>query len=79
MKVAFILITCLLIWMMRFKTPYRMTYDPTIDDFAYWKYLIPPCAVLGVIFADEFEIFDILWAFSIFLEATTIIPQLLML
>jgi ER lumen protein retaining receptor len=79
MKVAFITITLCLIWLMRFRLPYKTTYDPAIDDFQYWKYLVPPCVVLGIVFSDEYEIFDILWTFSIFLEATTIIPQLLML
>ena len=79
MKCAFIIITCILIFMMRFKMPYKQTYDPVVDDFAYWKYLIPPCAVVGVILAEEYEIFEILWTFSIFLEAFTIVPQLTVL
>jgi ER lumen protein retaining receptor len=79
MKISFITLTVLLIYIMRFKNPYKQTYDPQVDNFAYWKYLIPPCIILGIIFSDEYDLWDILWTFSIFLEATTIIPQLQML
>lgn len=54
--------------------PYKQTYDATVDDLAYLIYLIPPAAVLGVIFAEEYEIYEILWTFSIFLEAVCILP-----
>lgn len=79
MKIAFISITIILIYLMRVQKPYKQTYDPVVDDFAYWKYLIPPAAIIGVIFSEEFEPFEILWTFSIFLEAVCIVPQLLML
>jgi len=42
-------------------------------------YVVPPCFILALIWNQEFSFFEVLWAFSIYLEAVTILPQLLML
>jgi len=79
MKLAFIGLTGYLIFMMRFSRFYKSTYDWKGDNFPYWKYLLPPCAVLGLIFNPEFTPLEVLWSFSIFLEAVAFVPQLEML
>jgi len=56
----------------------RPTHDPVIDTFRA-DYLVAPCAVLGLIFHYHFTLPEILWSFSIFLEAVAILPQLFML
>lgn len=76
MKIFFVFGTAYIIYIMRFKSPYKSTYIPEQDNFEYWLYLIPPCFVLGLIFNDGFELGEILWSFSIFLEAVAYIPQL---
>jgi len=79
MKVTFILITALLIYTIRFVRPYRTTYDRVSDELPHWLYLVPPCAILGIIFNEEFTLVEVLWSFSIWLEAVTYLPQLAML
>lgn len=60
-----------------FPTP-RPTHDPSIDTFKI-EYLVVPCAILGFIFNYHFKPSEILWSFSIFLEAVAILPQLFLL
>jgi len=43
------------------------------------EYLIGPSFVLGLIFNYKFQFNEIMWSFSIFLEAVAILPQLFML
>jgi ER lumen protein retaining receptor len=61
----------------------RPTHDPAIDTLRL-EYLIGPTAVLALIFnygwsSDASTIKEIFWAFSIYLEAVAILPQLFML
>jgi len=77
MKVFFIATACTVVYMMKFRKPYCDTYDSRMDSFSL-AYIIAPCAVLALIINEEFSIFEILWTFSIYLEAIAIIPQLFM-
>ncbi|CAG9315009.1 unnamed protein product [Blepharisma stoltei] len=79
MKITFICLTGYLIYLMRFAKIYKQTYDSRGDNFEYWKYLLGPCFILGLFFNTEFTHMEILWSFSIFLEAVAFIPQLEML
>ena len=56
----------------------RPTQDPAIDTLRL-EYLIGPCALLALIFNYRFELLEVLWAFSIYLESVAILPQLFML
>lgn len=56
----------------------RPTNDPSIDTFRV-EYLLLPALFLGVIFNYSYSITEIFWAFSIFLEAVAILPQLFIL
>ena len=76
MKLAYLVITGYLIYLMRFSKLYRQTYDVKGDGFEYWKYLLGPCFVLALVFNEEFSMVEILWSFSIFLEAVAFVPQL---
>ncbi|KAG2015339.1 HDEL sequence binding protein [Coprinopsis cinerea AmutBmut pab1-1] len=76
MKIFFIASSIYVLYLMKIK--YRPTFDPAIDTFKI-EYLIGPCFVLGLIFNYEFKISEVLWSFSIFLEAVAIFPQLFML
>lgn len=64
------------VYMMR--TAYRPTQDPQIDTFSV-QYLYAGAAILGAIFPYKYTIYEILWAFSIWLESVAILPQLFML
>jgi len=60
------------------KMRFRPTHDPSIDTFRI-EFLVGPAFVLALIFNYKFNIVEILWAFSIYLEAVAILPQLFML
>ena len=42
-------------------------------------FLIIPCFVLALAFNHEFSFMEIMWTFSIYLEAVTLVPQLVMI
>jgi ER lumen protein retaining receptor len=56
----------------------RPTHDPSIDTFKI-EYLLGPSFFLALIFNYEFQLTEILWTFSIYLESVAIFPQLFML
>ncbi|PIL33651.1 hypothetical protein GSI_04274 [Ganoderma sinense ZZ0214-1] len=76
MKVFFIASSSYILFLMKVK--YRPTHDPSIDTFRV-EYIAAPCAVLALLFHYTFTISELLWSFSIFLEAVAILPQLFML
>lgn len=76
MKIFFICSSMYILYIM--KTQFRPTHDPSIDTFRA-EYLVGPCALLALIFNYKFTPFEIVWAFSIYLEAVAILPQLFML
>ncbi|KAJ1306071.1 hypothetical protein OPQ81_010783 [Rhizoctonia solani] len=76
MKIFFIASSVYILYLM--KSKYRTTNDPSIDTFKL-EYLVGPSAVLALIFNYGFNFTEILWAFSIYLEAVAIFPQLFML
>ncbi|KAI0090602.1 ER lumen protein retaining receptor-domain-containing protein [Irpex rosettiformis] len=76
MKVFFISSSVYILYLMKFK--FRPTHDPSIDTFKV-EYLIGPCVLLSFIFNYSFSFTEILWSFSIFMEAVAILPQLFML
>ena len=73
------LICCLLIYLIYFK--YRDTSDLMIDNKLPFYYLAIPCYILAIIIRSSLNnnIFcDINWAFSMYLEAFAIFPQILL-
>jgi ER lumen protein retaining receptor len=79
MKIAFVALTAVLIFLMRCKKPFCLTYNAEADDFSYVKYLLGPCFLVSLIFTYEWNPFEIGWTFSIILEAFSILPQLTLL
>lgn len=75
MKIIFITISLGIVYMMRLKMPYCKSYDKRIDDFNVW-YVYGPCLILAMVWNEAFTPTEILWAFSYFLEAVAIFPQL---
>ena len=68
----------MIIWYMKRHRGVKQTYDKDHDTFRY-LFLIVPCAVLALIVNGRFSLFEILWTFSIYLEAVAILPQLVLL
>ncbi|KAF8525968.1 ER lumen protein retaining receptor [Hysterangium stoloniferum] len=76
MKLFFIGSSAYILYLMRIR--FRPTNDPSIDTLRL-EYLLGPCVVLALIVNYKFTLLEVLWAFSIYLEAVAILPQLFML
>ena len=76
MKLFFLGSTALTIYLMLVK--FRPTYERDSDSFRL-EFLVLPCACLALLINHNFEVLEILWTFSIYLEAVAIFPQLYML
>lgn len=78
MKIFFILSACHICFLMRFRPPWKSTYDAVNDTFRL-RYLIVPCVVLSLVFHSTTRkgiVLDICWSFSQYLEAVAILPQI---
>ncbi len=76
MKIFFISSSLYILYLM--KVQYRPTHDPAIDTIRL-EYLVGPAAVAALILNYGFNLLEVSWAFSIYLEAVAILPQLFML
>ncbi|KAK3696008.1 endoplasmic reticulum retention protein [Vermiconidia calcicola] len=75
-KIIFICSQTYIVYLML--TDYKPTHDPNQDTFKV-QYLIGGAAVLGLLLPYKYTVPEMLWAFSIWLEAVAILPQLFML
>mmetsp|Transcript_864 Transcript_864/g.2955 ORF Transcript_864/g.2955 Transcript_864/m.2955 type:complete len:148 (-) Transcript_864:786-1229(-) len=57
---------------------YMASYDKDLDVWRK-RFLIIPCAILAIFFPEQYSLMEILWTFSIFLEAVAIMPQFFLL
>jgi len=57
---------------------FKATYDRNHDTFRM-EFLVAPCIILALVINHEFSVLEVLWTFSIYLEAVAILPQLFML
>ena len=79
LKILFIGCSSAIVYFMRFGAPQRATYNAELDSFPM-QYLIGPCALCGLLVnQDHYSLFEMVWAFSIYLEAVAILPQLFLL
>ncbi|KAH7651434.1 ER lumen protein retaining receptor protein [Dioscorea alata] len=78
MKVVFITSSIAIVWCMRRHPLVRRSYDKDQDTFRHY-FLVAASFVLALIFHDKFTFKEVLWAFSIYLEAVAILPQLVLL
>lgn len=78
MKIIFISSSSMIVYLMKFRQPIAATYDPQADNF-FLPYLLVPCALLALLVNDYFSVQEILWTFSIYLEAVAIVPQLVVI
>lgn len=75
MKVIYLVATYLTLYLIYRK--FRPTYDRNHDTFRV-LILIIPAAGLAFVWNHDFSVLEILWTFSIYLEALAILPQLYM-
>lgn len=85
MKVLYIVSTGSVIYTIRFQEPIKSTYDKAQDTFLHWKFAVAPCAGIALIThligsgIKNFDLLELLWTFSIYLESIAIVPQLIVL
>lgn len=73
MKLIFLAASGATVYMMYVK--FKATYDHNHDSFRI-EFLLAPAAILALLINHEFTVMEILWTFSIYLEAVAILPQL---
>jgi len=79
MKLIFIGSSIAIVYTIRYGVPHMDTYNEEDDVFPS-RYLIIPAALLGLAVNQDYTSpFEMVWAFSIYLEAVAILPQLFML
>merc|ERR1712238_608639 len=81
--------TASIVYAIRYKQPICSSYDKAQDTFRHFKFAILPCIILAVLthlISGEGKGLDLarnaqelLWVFSIYLEAVAILPQLIVL
>ncbi|KAI8803409.1 ER lumen protein retaining receptor [Cladochytrium replicatum] len=76
MKLFFIGSAIYILYLMKIR--FKATWDPNLDTLRV-EFLLVPSAVLALFFNYGFKFMEITWAFSIYLEAVAILPQLFQL
>jgi len=81
MKILYISITSYIIYMVYLTEPYKTTYERSHDSFLHWQFAVAPVAVIALItnLIQGFNIIELFWDFSIYLETLAIVPQLIIL
>ncbi|XP_042478575.1 ER lumen protein-retaining receptor A [Macadamia integrifolia] len=78
MKLVFIASSLAIVWCMRSHRVVKRSYDKELDTFRHY-FLVLACFILGLLVHEKFTFQEVLWAFSIYLEAVAILPQLVLL
>ncbi|GAV57870.1 ER_lumen_recept domain-containing protein [Cephalotus follicularis] len=78
MKLVFIASSLAIVWCMRMHGLVKRSYDKELDTFRHYL-LVAGCFALAVLVNEKFTFQEIFWAFSIYLEAVAILPQLVLL
>lgn len=78
MKLIFLGTSFSIVWYMRYHKMVRKSYDKQHDTFRHY-FLVIPCLILAVLINERFTFKEIMWTFSLYLEAISILPQLVLL
>lgn len=78
MKVVYLTATFMIVYYMRGNKVVKQTYDKDQDTFRYF-FLVVPCFLLALVLNHAFTVTEVLWTFSIYLEAVAILPQLVLM
>lgn len=85
MKVFYLLSTALIIYIIKKGDTWHTSYDPQNDQSRHWKYIMLPSFAVAfvshyvgaeVLEKSGFDVFELTWTFSIFLEMVAMVPQL---
>ncbi|KAF3334371.1 ER lumen protein-retaining receptor B [Carex littledalei] len=78
MKLIFLGSSFSILWYMKRHKVVRRSYDKDQDTFRH-HFLVLPCLVLALLINEKFTFKEVMWTFSIYLEAVAILPQLVLL
>ncbi|KAG6593777.1 ER lumen protein-retaining receptor, partial [Cucurbita argyrosperma subsp. sororia] len=78
MKLIFLGSSLSIVWYMRRHKVVRRSYDKDQDTFRN-QYIVLPCLLLALVFNHKFTFKEVMWTFSLYLEAVAILPQLVLL
>ncbi|XP_051125893.1 ER lumen protein-retaining receptor A-like [Andrographis paniculata] len=78
MKLVFIGSSLAIVWCMKYHQVVRQSYDRNLDTFRHYI-LVGVSFLLALLVHEMFSFQEIVWAFSIYLETVTILPQLVLL
>ncbi|PON62434.1 ER lumen protein retaining receptor [Trema orientale] len=78
MKLIFIGTSVAIFWYMRYHKVVKQTYSKDQDSFRHY-HLILGCFLMALLIPLNFSVIEVLWTFSIYLEAVAILPQLVLL
>jgi ER lumen protein retaining receptor len=82
-KLLYIGCTAAIIYLIKFQTPIKDTYDKSLDTFPHWKLAFVPSLLIGSVIyllGTNYHYIDpvkLMWTFSIILESVAMVPQLL--
>ncbi|XP_078440928.1 ER lumen protein-retaining receptor [Wolffia australiana] len=78
MKLVFLASSFSIVWYMRQHKIVRRSYDKDQDTFRH-LFLVLPCLLLALVINERFTVTEVMWSFSLYLEAVAILPQLVLL
>ncbi|KAL9688185.1 hypothetical protein QQ045_032602 [Rhodiola kirilowii] len=78
MKLIFLVSSFSIVWYMKRHKVVRRSYDKDHDTFRHYVLMIP-CLILALIISERFTFREVMWTFSLYLEAVAILPQLVLL
>ncbi|KAL4291967.1 hypothetical protein GQ457_14G012740 [Hibiscus cannabinus] len=78
MKLIFLGSSYSIVWYMRHHKMVRRSYDKDQDTFRHY-FLMLPCLFLALLINEKFTFLEVMWAFSLYIEAVAILPQLVLL
>ncbi|KAF5738507.1 ER lumen protein retaining receptor-like [Tripterygium wilfordii] len=78
MKLIFLGSSFSIVWYIRRHKIVRRSYDRDQDTFRHF-FLILPCLFLALLINERFTFKEVMWTFSLYLEAVAILPQLVLL
>ncbi|KAK4747175.1 hypothetical protein SAY87_026212 [Trapa incisa] len=78
MKIIFLGSSFSIVWYMRHHNIVRRSYDKDQDTFRHY-FLVLPCLLMALLINERFTFKEVMWSFSLFLEAVAILPQLVLL
>ena len=76
MKILFITVTIIIIYLIRFIRTISITYNREKEDNFPHLNLIPFALIMSLIINNKFDYWEIIWSFSLWLESVAILPQI---